>query len=50
MILLTRARTDGTYTRVFRVEKMRRISHDAQPHPYAMAKGGIQVFPDEQVL
>ena len=50
VMVLTRSKTDGTYTRVFSVEKMRGVNHDAQPHPYTIAKGGIQVFPDEQVL
>ena len=50
VILLNKAKTDGTYTRVFSVEKMRGINHDAQPHPYTIAQGGIQVFPEEQVL
>lgn len=50
VVLLTRTRYEGSYTRVFSVEKMRAINHDSQPHPYAIAQGGIQVFPDEQVL
>jgi KaiC/GvpD/RAD55 family RecA-like ATPase len=50
VMLLTRTKTDGTYTRVFSVEKMRGINHDTQSHPYTIAQGGIQVFPDEQVL
>jgi len=50
VMLLTRARTDGAYNRVFSVEKMRGINHDSQPHPYTIAQGGIQVFPEEQVL
>jgi KaiC/GvpD/RAD55 family RecA-like ATPase len=50
VMLLTRQRVEGSYTRVFNVEKMRAINHDSQPHPYTIAQGGIQVFPDEQVL
>jgi len=50
VMLLTRSRNDGTYVKIFTVEKMRGINHDSQPHPYAISRGGIQVFPEEQVL
>ncbi|MDV3244915.1 MAG: hypothetical protein LYZ66_07085 [Nitrososphaerales archaeon] len=50
VMLLTRVKSGGTYTRVFSVEKMRGINHDPQPHPYTISRGGIQVFPEEQVL
>ena len=50
VMLLTRTRVEGSYTRIFSVEKMRGVNHDSQPHPYSIAQGGIQVFPDEQVL
>jgi len=50
VLLLTRARQDGNYTRVFNVEKMRGINHDTQSHPYTISEGGIQVFPEEQVI
>lgn len=50
VMLLTRVLMEGSYTRSFSVEKMRGINHDSQPHPYTIAQGGIQVFPEEQVL
>jgi KaiC/GvpD/RAD55 family RecA-like ATPase len=50
VMLLTRTKTDSAFTRVFSVEKMRGINHDPQTHPYTIAKGGIQVFAEEQVL
>ncbi len=50
VMVLTRSKMDSAYVRVFNVEKMRGINHDTQPHPYTIAKGGIQVFPEEQVL
>jgi KaiC/GvpD/RAD55 family RecA-like ATPase len=36
-------------TRVIRIEKMRGIDHDTQPHPYAITKQGIQVFSTEKI-
>lgn len=50
VMLLTHKVVDGSYARVFSVEKMRGINHDPQPHPYKITQGGIQVFPEEQVL
>jgi circadian clock protein KaiC len=50
VVLLSRMRFEGAFTRIFSVEKMRGVNHDSQPHPYTIAQGGIQVFPEEQVL
>lgn len=50
VMLLARVRAEGSYTRVFSVEKMRGINHDPQTHPYTISEGGIQVFPGEQVI
>jgi hypothetical protein len=35
-------------TRVILIKKMRGIDHSTQPHPYAITKQGMQVFPKEK--
>lgn len=50
VLVLTRVLSGQAYTRVFAVEKMRGIDNDSQPHPYRIGKGGIEVFPTEQLF
>ena len=47
VILMRKAMGSAGAVRVFTVEKMRGIDHDPQPHPYRIAKGGIEVYPTE---
>jgi len=50
VIILTRVLNESAFTKVFSIEKMRGVAHDTQPHPYRIAEGGIEVFPEEQIL
>lgn len=50
VIILRKILRPGGVLRVFAVEKMRGIDHDTQPHPYKIAKGGIEVYPSEIAL
>jgi len=40
----------GNLVRAIQVEKMRGISHDAQPRPYRIGREGIEVFPRDKVF
>jgi KaiC/GvpD/RAD55 family RecA-like ATPase len=50
VIILRKILRPGGVLRVFTVEKMRGIDHDAQPHPYKIGDGGIEVYPSEIAL
>lgn len=47
MQMLTQQETG--LTRVIRVEKMRGIDHDTQPHPYTITQHGLHIFAKERV-
>jgi circadian clock protein KaiC len=40
----------GGVLRMFTVEKMRSVDHDAQPHPYHISHAGVEVYPSEIAL
>jgi circadian clock protein KaiC len=40
----------GGVLRMFTVEKMRSVDHDAQPHPYHISSAGVEVYPSEIAL
>jgi circadian clock protein KaiC len=46
VILLRTILKDGKLSRMFQVEKMRRLAVDNQPHPYEITNSGIEVYPD----
>jgi len=46
VILLRTVIKDGKLSRMFQVEKMRRLAVDNQPHPYDITNSGIEVYPD----
>jgi len=46
VILLRTITKDGKLSRMFQVEKMRRLAVDNQPHPYDITNSGIEVYPD----
>jgi len=46
VILLRTVIKDGKLSRMFQVEKMRRLAVDNQPHPYDLTDSGIEVYPD----
>ena len=46
VILLRTVIKDGKLSRMFQVEKMRRLAVDNQPHPYDITSSGIEVYPD----
>jgi len=46
VILLRTVLKDGKLSRMFQVEKMRRLAVDNQPHPYEITNSGIEVYPD----
>jgi len=46
VILLRTIIKDGKLSRMFQVEKMRRLAVDNQPHPYDITNSGIEVYPD----
>jgi len=46
VILLRTIVKDGKLSRMFQVEKMRRLAVDNQPHPYEITNSGIEVYPD----
>jgi len=46
VILLRTIVKDGKLSRMFQVEKMRRLAVDNQPHPYEITGSGIEVYPD----
>jgi len=46
VILLRTIIKDGKLSRMFQVEKMRRLAVDNQPHPYEITNSGIEVYPD----
>ena len=46
VILLRTVIKDGKLSRMFQVEKMRRLAVDNQPHPYDITDKGIEVYPD----
>jgi len=50
VILLQSIVRDDELTRTVRIEKMRGVNHDTQPHPYRITEKGIAVFQDEKVL
>ncbi|MBI2185048.1 MAG: hypothetical protein HYU39_08840 [Thaumarchaeota archaeon] len=43
-------KAEGGLIRVFTVEKMRGVDHDAQPHPYKITSHGIEVYPNAIAL
>jgi len=50
VILLRTVLKDGKVSRMFQVEKMRRLAVDNQPHPYNITNSGIEVYPDLTVF
>jgi len=50
VVVLTEVLNGSTFTRVFSVEKMRGVQNDNQPHPYRIGRGGIEVYPNEQIF
>jgi KaiC/GvpD/RAD55 family RecA-like ATPase len=49
IILQTMVQPETGLMRVGLIEKMRGAEHDTQPHPYIIAKQGINMFPTEKV-
>lgn len=47
VVLMRKLERANGVVRIFRVEKMRGLSHDDQPHPYKIEQGGITVYPTE---
>jgi len=50
VILLRTIVKDGKLSRMFQVEKMRRLAVDNQPRPYNITNSGIEVYPDLTVF
>ncbi len=50
VIILHRAIKSNKLTRIIRIDKMRGISHDLQPHPYDITSKGIVVFPKDMCI
>jgi KaiC/GvpD/RAD55 family RecA-like ATPase len=50
VIMMRKVQIANRVTHIFQVEKMRGLSHDDQPRPYKIGKGGIVVYPKETVL
>ncbi len=50
VIMMRKVRSASGVAHVVQVEKMRGLSHDDQPRPYKIRKGGIFVYPKETVL
>ncbi len=46
-VIVMRKRHSGV-ARVFSVEKMRGVNHDPAPHPYALTRGGLEVYSKER--
>ncbi|GBC68948.1 Circadian clock protein kinase KaiC [archaeon HR01] len=50
VIIMMRYQSSGGIVQSIRVEKMRGVNHDVEPHPYKFTPEGIVVFPSEKVL
>ncbi|MBA7659255.1 Circadian clock protein kinase KaiC [subsurface metagenome] len=50
VILLRTVVKDEKLSRMFQVEKMRRLAVDNQPRPYNITNSGIEVYPDLTVF
>jgi circadian clock protein KaiC len=50
VIIMMRYQSPGGIVQSIRIEKMRGVNHDVEPHPYKFTHQGIVVFPSEKVL
>ncbi|MEM1945204.1 MAG: ATPase domain-containing protein [Nitrososphaerota archaeon] len=50
VIVMMRYQTPSGIVQAIRIEKMRGVNHDVDPHPYKFTSNGIVVFPTEKVL